>query len=65
PKWEHEDFRFIRMVDRADTYIQHFFLKQTYQPPEPRQTTRSHTSTGMGFFYAQNFKQLYRGHHHD
>jgi copper(I)-binding protein len=38
------------MVDRADTYIQHFFLKQTYQPPEPRQTTRSHTSTGMGFF---------------
>ncbi len=57
------------MVDRADTYIQHFFLKQTYQPPEPRQTTRSHTSTGMGFFmpkiYLPKFKHHYRGHQHD
>jgi hypothetical protein len=24
-------FQIYRMVDRADTYIQHFFLKQTYQ----------------------------------
>jgi predicted phage-related endonuclease len=42
-------FQIYRMVDRADT-IQHFFLKQTYQTTNT-QTTRSHTSTGMGFFY--------------
>jgi hypothetical protein len=66
PKQEHGDFRFTRMVDKAELPS----IPSTSSNNVSTNTNpRSHTSTGMGFFmpkiYLPKFKHHYRGHHHD
>jgi predicted phage-related endonuclease len=59
PKQEHDDFRFIRMVDKADTQSNPFQFN--HKNPIPPQQVWDFLCK----FIYPNLNIIYRGHHHD